>query len=91
MTRLPLSDLPLIALAKKTSNQQAIRNAIKHGVINFFLEAWIDYASAELRDKNMLDGMTAVGGLDLGRKLFENIEEDFLAEEEKQIAKAKKK
>jgi len=90
MTRLPLSDLPLLALAKKTSNQQAIRNAIKQGVINFFLEAWIDYASAELRDKNMLDGMTPVGGLDLGRKLFENIEEDFTAEEEKQ-AKAKKK
>jgi len=81
MTRLPLSPVPLLELAKKTSNPAAVRQAIKAGVFNFIIEAWTDYAASELRDKNMLDGMTATGGLNLGRQLIDNIEDDFVKQD----------
>lgn len=87
MTRLPISDFPLLTLADQSSNQNAVRQAIDSGVINFFIEAWTAYAAVELRDKNMLDGVTPVGALDLGGKIFENIEQDYLKEDKKRIAK----
>ena len=81
--QLPLSPFPLLELAKKTSTPTAVRQAIKEGVMNFFFEAWIAYAATELDTKNMLDGVTPVGALVLGKKIFENIEEDFVAQDNK--------
>lgn len=79
---LPISRYQLKELANHTSSEEAVRQALKSGVIDFFLEAWTEYAFIELRDKNMLDGVSPVGALDLGRKIFENIADDFLIEEE---------
>lgn len=82
--RLPVSKYPLLKLAQQSSHPQAVQEAIDKGVINFFLEAWICYASRELEEKNMLDGVSPVGALDLGRKIFENIETDFKDQDKSQ-------
>jgi hypothetical protein len=75
---LPISRLPLIELAEKTSSAEAVDRAIKQGVIRFFLEAWTEYAYLKLKETKMLATMTPVEALTAGRELFEDIEDDFL-------------
>ena len=82
MSQLPTTPFPLLTLADKTSHQEEVKHAIDKGVINFFLEAWVAYGANELREKNMLDGVSPIGAFDLGRKIFSNIEEDFNKEYE---------
>lgn len=87
--QLPPTPFPLLTLAEKTSDPEAVRFAIDKGVINFFLEAWVAYGANELRAKNMLDGISPIGAFDLGRKIFANIEEDFVEQDNAKLEKEK--
>lgn len=75
---LPISRLPLIELADKTSTADEVKRAIDAGVIKFFLEAWAEYAFLKLKETQMLSSMTPVEALSVGRELIEDIEDDFL-------------
>ena len=83
---LPQTDTPLVTLAENLGVVSLITKMIEDGGGIFLDNAWTAYAAVHLRDKNLLDGMTAVGGLDLGRKIFEDILLDF----EKQLNKESK-
>jgi len=74
---LPTTDTPLVTLAENQGVVSLIEQFIEKGGATYMIDAWTAYASIHLRDKDLLDGMTAVGGLDLGRRIFEDIILDF--------------
>ena len=80
---LPESDTPLYTYAEEQNMTSLIHNFIDKGGMDFMLNAWIAYAAKELRDRSLLDDMTPVSGLDLGRRIFEDIVLDFREQAEK--------
>ena len=90
---LPSTDTPLVTLAENQGVVSLMKNFIEHGGGIFMIDAWTAYSTIHLRNKNLLDGMTAVGGMDLGRRIFEAILLDFEAQmnhQEKETEEEKK-
>ena len=71
-------------LNKSSINPAEIQRAIDTGVIAFILDAWVLYSIGHLKNKDLLDGMTAVGGMSLGKEIFEQVVLDFQEENKKQ-------
>ena len=84
---LPKNDFPLTTMAEELGVVSLIEKLIEDGGGQFLDNAWVAYAAVHLRNKSMLDGLTPVGGLDLGRRIFEDILLDF----EKELNKKRDK
>lgn len=75
---LPNTQFSLLDFADESKvSQSVIYNFIKEGGSDYIINAWVSYACKELKNRVLLDGMTPVGGLELGRQLFEQIFLDF--------------
>lgn len=84
---LPQSEFPLLAYAEQCGiSHNDIMKFIAVGGVDYFLNAWIAYSVEELKKRELLDNLTPVGGLELGRQLFNDIGTDF---QEQLEAKAK--
>lgn len=82
---LPNTKNPLLDLATQAKvNHSLVLNFIESGGLDFWLMAWNAYAAQELTEKSLLEKMTPVGGLDLGRRLFAQIGLDFQEQFERQ-------
>lgn len=75
--RLPDTDTPLVTLAENMGVKSLIMKLIEDGGGIFLDDAWVAYATVHLRNLKMLDKMTPVEALDLGRRIFEDILLDF--------------
>jgi len=82
---LPKTDTPLVSLAvEKKVNPSDIENSIKNGTVGFILDAWVALSIVYLKDRETMENLTPVGGLLLGREIFEQVIEQFEEETAKE-------
>ena len=75
---LPNSDYPLLEQAKISGvNEGEVLAFFDKGVADLMLNAFLAYSVDVLKDTEMLDGKSAVYGLNQGRIIFEDIIKDF--------------
>ena len=66
-------------------NPSELENAIERGVIGVILDAWTAYATIHMKDRDEMERLTPVGGICLGREMFEEVINDFLLEKTEQM------
>jgi hypothetical protein len=80
---LPNTDFPLIDFAKQGGvNYADVVRFIESGGADFIMNCWLAYSVGELKKQSLLEDLTPVGGLDLGRRIFEDVFADFLKQSE---------
>ena len=86
---LPQTETPLIDFADQSKvSQSLLLQFIEQGGADFFINAWVAYATEDLKKTEFLNNLTPVQGLDRGRLIFEDIAKDFV-EQFEQRAKEK--
>lgn len=74
---LPNTPTPLVTYAAELNLVGMLKQFIDAGGGDFLCNAWIAYSVEELRKSELLNNMTPVAALDLGRCIFEDILRDF--------------
>ena len=78
---LPNTDTKISDLCKmKGVNPSNFKNMVESGTAGVLLDAWTAYSVAYMKNRDVMENLTPVGGLCLGREIFEQIIEDFQEE-----------